>query len=598
MNSRKLFAGVASACMALSMFGCSSNNTTKPADDEKPADKTNDNSGTPSGEQLLTVGTTQELEGTFSPIYAETAYDQWVTNMTFQSLLAYTADNEIYAQAAEEVPTADDNSVTFKIRKGLKFSDGKELTSKDVKFTYTLMADPEYIGSRNDGVFNFIEGWEDYQKGDAEEVTGIVCDDDYTVTFKFATPDIDAVNTIGSTGIMEEGQFEYSKGNMGEWKTEKTHVNGSGPYVLNEYSKATGASVVRNENYGGEGDYKIESVIIRTIGTGQEVTELETGGIDYLPEEIQTDVIGPASLLEGVETEHYFRPAEGYVGFNCADGPTADAAVRQALAYTINRQEFVDGYYQFPEAAESIADVSTGYVPTAFWSPVGEGLGQYTVGDAELEGLVNYEFDLEKAKSILDEAGWKPGADGIREKDGQKLEIKFLLSEGNSVLEFLVPIVSKAWKELGVDLKQNTVDFNTLIATVGLDNGDENLSDWSCFFMATSFTGLSNTSMNDLIGYTGTDSDPTYGGSNYVRIIDKELNDYLKAGKQTTNVEESEAAYKKAMIRESELVPYLPIYGNNLFNIFNSKVKNLKCGTVCNWSQALDGAYIDDSAAE
>lgn len=592
MNSRKLFAGVASMMMAASMFGCSSN---APADDSKD---NADNSGAATEEQTLTVGTTQELEGTFSPLYAETAYDQWVTNMVFQSMLAYNADNEIYPQAAAEMPTLseDGNSVTFKLREGLKFSDGKELTSKDVKFTFTLMADPAYKGDRLDGTYNFIKGWSDYQDGDAEEVSGIVCDDDYTVTFTFDTFDIDAVNTIGGMAIMPEGQFEYKKGDLGDYKTKLSDVIGSGPYKLNKYDKASGASVVLNENYGGEGEYKIESVIIKTIGVGTEVDSLSSGEIDYLPEEIQTNVIGPASVLPNISTEHYFRPAEGYVGFNCADGATADPVVRQALAYTVNRAEFVESYYKFPEAAEDIADVSVGYVPTAFWSPVGEGLGQYTVGDEKLDGLVDYQFDLEKAKKLLDDAGWKPGADGIREKDGQRLEVKFLLSEGNSVLETLIPIVNKAWTELGVDLKQNTVDFNTLISMIDLSN--EDLSTWNAFFMATSFTGLSNTSMNDLLGYSGSEDDPQYGGSNYVRIVDKTLNDELKAGKQTTDDAASIESYKKAMIRESELVPYLPIYGNNLFNIFNSKVKGLKCGTVCNWSQALDGAYISSEDAE
>lgn len=589
MNSRKLLAGVASMMMAVSMFGCS--NTTKPADDANKGDDADKNAGM-ADDQTLIVGTTQELEGTFSPLYAETAYDQWVTNMIFQSMLAYNADNEIYAQAAAEVPTAaeDGKSVTFKLREGLKFSDGKDLTAKDVKFTFTLMADPDYKGDRLDGTYNFIEGWSDYQDGDAEEVSGIVVEDEYTVTFKFGTPDIDAVNTIGGQAIMPEGQFEYKKGDLGDYKTKLSDVIGSGPYKLNKYDKASGASVVLNENYTGEGDYKIENVIIRTIGDGTEVDSLSSGEIDYLPEEIQPNVIGPASVLPNITTDHYFRSAEGYVGFNCKTGPTADPQVRQALAYTVNRQEFVDSYYTFPEAAEDIADVSVGYVPTAFWSPVGEGLGQYTVGEEKLDGLVDYQFDLEKAKKILDDAGWKPGADGIREKDGQKLEVKFLLSEGNSVLQALIPIVNKAWTELGVDLKQNTVDFNTLISMIDLSN--EDTSDWSAFFMATNFTGLSNTSMNDLLGYSGSVDKPQYGGSNYVRIVDKDLNDALIAGKQTGDVAESEASYKKAMIRESELVPYLPIYGNNLFNIYNSKVKGIKTGTVCNWSQALDGAYI------
>lgn len=593
MKSRKLVALSAAAAMAFTAVGCGGSNG---------GSTTGGNSGTTATDNVLKVGTTQELAGIFNPMYATTAYDQWVCNMVYQSMTAYNADSETVPVLADSLPevSEDGKTITFHLKEGMKFSDGSELNGDDVKFTFTLFADPAYIGGYNDGTVNFIKGFNEYQYGDAEEVSGItVSDDKLTVTFECETADIDAASSIGGIFIMPDDQFEYTKGNLDVYQNlAPEETIGSGAYKVNKYDKSAGASVVLNENYTGEGTYNVESVIVRTIGEGTEVATLEAGDIDLLPEEINPEIIGPASLVDTLTTDHYFRAAEGYLGFNTASGPTADKAVRQALSYATNREEFVEAYYKWPDgkAADEIKDVQVGYVPTAFWSPVGDSIGEIITGDRELEGLTQYDFDVEKAKSILDEAGWTVGADGIREKDGQKLEIKFLASEGNSVLNMLIPIVSKSWKEIGVDLKTNTVDFNTLTNMVD-PSGDEYVNEWNVFFMAISFTGLSNTTMNLAEGYTGSIDAPAFGGSNYPRLADEELNNYLNAGKMTGDPAESIANYEKALVRASDLCAFLPVYGNNLFNIYNKRVQNLKTGPVCNWSQALEGVTLGGEAA-
>lgn len=609
MKSRKFFAGLASAAMVLSMAACSSSDTSSSTDststdDTSETSDTTDDSGSTSSSSgssdgTLVVGTTQELAGIFSPMYYVSAYDAWVVNMIYQSMQAYDADSELYNVLLAEDPTTNDDGsvITFKLKEGIKFSDGSDLTADDVKFTFTLYADPAYKGQRNDGVYNFIEGWSDYQDGDAEEVSGIKVLDDYTVEFTVGTPNIDAQTTIATCSILSDTQYDYTKGDLGGYASDNDNPMGSGPYVLNTYDKSAGASLVKNENYTGDGEYKIERVVIKTIATATELASLQNGDINYLPETIEADIIGPASLDESLTYDYYFRAAEGYIGFNCADGPTAEPEVRQALCYAVDRSSFVDAFYAFPESSEAIADVGLGYVPTAFWSPVATDMGDYTTGAADLEGLVEYDFDIEKAKQILEDAGWVEGSttdsngNKIREKDGQILEIKFLASEGNSVLEMLMPMIIDSWGQIGVKLLQNTVDFNTLCDTVDISNTD--VSGWSCFFMATSFTGLSSTTMNDLLGFSGSVDDPTYLGSNYVRIVDEDLNTYLTNGKETFDWDTSIDNYKKAMVRESELAPYLAMYGNHLFNIYTTNVHDIKTGPVCNWSQALAGAYID-----
>ena len=576
MNTRKLFAGVASAAMALSLVGCGGG----------------DKAAT-GGDKSLVVGTTSELSGVFSPLYYKTSYDNYVINMVYQSMLDYDADSNLVPTLAEDLPkvSKDGTKITFKLKDGIKFSDGTTLDANDVKFTFTLLADPSYA-DRFATNANFIEGYKEYHDGDAKELSGIkVGKDNLTITFSLVNPetgepcpDIAAVSTLGGMKIVSDEQYDYKKGKIGDYEAKSDEPMGSGPYVLNSFEKSSGASLVRNENYTGEGDYKIEKVVIKTIAEATELTSLETGEINYFPDSIEADIIGPASTNENLTFNHYFRAAEGYIAYNTENGPTADVAVRQALNYATNREEFCKAFFKFPEASEELAETSLGYVPSVYWNPVSKSMGDIVTGKKTTEGLIDYKYDLEKAKQILDDAGWKPGKDGIREKDGQKLEIKFLLSEGNSVLEMLIPIIQKSWKELGVDLKQNTVDFNTLVDTVV--PGEKGANDeWNAFFMATSYTGTADVDANGMYGSKEPD--------NYPCIKDAELDGYLKAGRRTGDEATSVENYTKAMVRSNELAAYLPVYGNELFNVYAKNIKGMKTGPVRDWSQSLDTAYIE-----
>jgi peptide/nickel transport system substrate-binding protein len=573
MNSRKLLSGIACASMALSLAACSSSDTSSTSS----SSSTND---------TLIVGTTQELAGAFSPIYYQTAYDGWVVNLIYNSLLKYDAEGELQADLATEVPEVDEDAktVTFTLKEGILFSDGTELTASDVKQTFTMIADPAYDGRFGTNA-QIIEGYDDYHTGDAEELTGVEVVDDYTVTFHLNSEVIDAVATLGTQGIVSDEQYDYTKGDLGGYKDNTSEPVGTGAYVLNSYDKSTGASFVKNENYNVDDQpYAIERVVIKTIATATELTSLETGDINYYPETIEADIIGPASLNEDLTFDHYFRAAQGFFGFNCSYGATADSAVRRALAYATNREEFCEAYFAFPEASDELSDVTLGYVPTVYWNPISSSLGDYATGEETLEGLETYEYDLDKAKEILDEAGWELNeSDGYRYKDGEKLTIKMMCTEGNSVLEMLIPIINKSWTELGIDFQQTTVDFNTLISTIDPYAGDD--SEWNLFFMAMTYTGPANTQMNSgLIAGEG---------DNYAAYSNEEMDELLKAGQQTYDQDASDASYKAAMILENEEMPYLPIYGNELFNLYANYIHGVETGPTCNWSQALGNAYLD-----
>ncbi len=116
-------------------------------------------------------------------------------------MLAYDVNSELQPQLATEMPTVSEDGLTytFKLKEGVTFSDGTPLTSSDVKYTFTVIADPSYSGRMTSNA-EIIVGYDEYHDGDATELTGIETPDDTTVIFHIKEPQIDAINNIRWNG--------------------------------------------------------------------------------------------------------------------------------------------------------------------------------------------------------------------------------------------------------------------------------------------------------------------------------------------------------------------------------------------------------------
>lgn len=565
MNKQRIVAGLASVAMASTLVACSG--------------------GSSSDAKTLTVSVSQSLTGQFTPQYASSAYDQYVVNLCYESMLKYNADNELEPVLAKDLPEVSEDglTLTYKLAKGHKFSDGTEVTAKDVKFTFTTLADPSYAGPNGGGMDN-IQGYKEYNSGEAKELTGVETPDDYTVVFHLVKPQIDAIASFSTMGITSADHYsKYKQGKVSVVEKNQEESCGSGAYKLNKYDKSSGASFVRNEEFKAEdGKYQVDQIVIKKTDVSTEVSELKKGTVDLIPEVIETNKVSEASQDDNMTFNYYTRSAVGFVAMNSNNGATADKAVRQALMYATDRQGFCDSYFGWDKkASDEVKKVEGGYVPAAFWNPSSENCGAIVRNEETVEGLNTYAFDMDKANRLLDEAGWVKGADGIREKDGQKLEIKFLCSEGNSVLETLIPMVKKTWGDLGVDLKQTTVDFSTLLSNVQDESHD---SEWNMCFLATSFTSNTDNDANE--EYT---NDPqNMAVNNYSRLNDQALVDQLTKARSESDAEKSKTDYVEAMKMAADDAGYMPVYSGMMFNLYNKKVDLTGTGTLRNWSQSMD----------
>ena len=219
---------------------------------------------------------------------------------------------------------------------------------------------------------------------------------------------------------------------------------GSGPYKFVEWVRGQHIILEANEDYYGEGPY-IEQVIIKFYQDEQVMlAALEKGDIDYMgsipPDDIERVKAEHSDRLDFVEV-----PANGYtyIGLKQTHPILSDKRVRKALMYGLNRQAIVD------DILLGYGTVMNANIPPVSWA--------YAEGELE-----PYEYNPEKAKQLLEEAGWVEGPDGIRVKDGQRLSFTLVTDSGSKQYESIIMLVQEDWEKIGVEMKPEFLEWSVL----------------------------------------------------------------------------------------------------------------------------------------
>ncbi len=200
--------------------------------------------------------------------------------MVFDGLLDYDSGTTLKPRIAEAMPTvSEDGTVyTFKLRKGVKFSNGRELTADDVVYTITRVLDPK-TGSPGAGFFVGIKGAQDFIDGKATSVEGIKALDANTVEFTLSAPDVTFLNkmAINFSFIVPKEEVEKAGENFGHAPI------GTGPFTLKEWKSGESLTFVRNPNYFFEGLPYLDSITIQ-VGVAPDVAllRLEKGEIQMM----------------------------------------------------------------------------------------------------------------------------------------------------------------------------------------------------------------------------------------------------------------------------------------------------------------------------
>jgi peptide/nickel transport system substrate-binding protein len=381
---------------------------------------------------------TEGMVGTYSganPIFATGAVDSSVSKLIFAGLLTYDNENQLVGDIAEGYTQDDSGRVyTLKLKQNVLWHDGIRLTADDVVFTYKLIQNPEVKSPK-------FTGWQGI------EVSKL---DDFTVQFVLKNALTSFPHGL-TTGILPEhivGRIEPGALRASSFNT--TQPVGAGPFKWNglQLSSATAVgsstgiiSMEFNPTYH-KNRPMLDGFNLHTYENEEQLlaaynkkTISAVAGLKEVPETIEDD---------GISAVHRFRTTASVMVFLKNDGVLADAKVRSALNYATNKQAI------YEELSSDIVPVRT---------PILRGQVGYN------SAYVQPQQDLAKAQQLLDEAGWKKGADGVRSKDGLPLSFR-LYAETSPANDYILESLEKQWADIGVDMmpvSQSNIDFQVTL---------------------------------------------------------------------------------------------------------------------------------------
>ncbi len=301
----------------------------------------------------------------------------------------------IIPYALESWEPNDDFTVwTYKLRDDIKWSDGEPLTANDWKFTADFVTASDFDTTQTGHralAFNQVAGYEERIAGDAEELTGVQVVDDYTVEYTLKASNPRHFTTQYRTYILPQHAIDYAPSEhlTTDWYRNPDKMVGSGPFVLSGYEKDAYMTLAKNPNYF-EGEPKLDQIVIRFFAG-----DITAGVLALAASEIDFVYIDPTDIptLDGLEQEFNIFSNNStvivYTDINYKNVPEfwQDIKVRQAILYAIDRnaitEQILQGtYYTIP-------------CPVPF-------------PDMWADDLNWYEYDPEKAKELLAEAGVDP----------------------------------------------------------------------------------------------------------------------------------------------------------------------------------------------
>lgn len=632
MKLKKLLALLLAGAMAFSVAGCASDEGVTNNNSEQSSTSSGEESGEestrptePTGQ--LVIGSTTDLESDFY----DASYNNSATNYKLYDLLhglatvvsdkegAFVYDPTVVKSHEEKENEDGTKTYTVTINDGLVWSDGTPITAKDYVFQLLLESSPEMNqvdGYPSQAGYSLV-GYDDYFAGKTDTFAGVHLVDDmtYSVTVKaeelpyhydityasamprpmhVIAPDCDVEETENGATITGGFTAELLQKTINDPDTGYRYNPKvtCGPYLFDSYDIASRqGTIVVNPKYAG--DYRgvkpvIEKIIIKTVKSDTMMNELASGSVDLLFQSSGADTINAGLDLvdEGkAQKNTFFRNGYGKIQFDCSQFPTDSQNVRQAIAYCLDRNEFARQY------SGGYAAVVHSYYGLAQW--------EYQESKDWIDqNLETYEKNIDEAKKLLEADGWNKNKDGsaysgtgtrYKEVDGElkPLVIEWANTDANPVSELLATMLPEAMAEAGMELKATTMDFPTLQNAI-THSGDKI---YNMYNLATGFALASSPWY-----YYSTDPVWMQGGYNSNWIADEELEAAAEALKLIA-YEDNDAwlpAWQNFIKVWNEKLPDVPLYSDEYFDFYSTKLKGWESTSVWEWSRAVLDAWVEE----
>jgi len=474
--------------------------------------------------------------GNLNPLIFPTTYDQNIQELVFSALIKPTADLSFEPDLAESWEVSDDQrTLTFTLKPDLSWHDGTPLTTADIAFTYTSMADPLYDGGRYAEI-SVLEGAEAYNAGEADSVTGINVIDEQTIAFTTTEPFAPFLPVIGGIFILPE--HIYGEVAIDAWQEDSTNREplGSGPFEFVEYRSGELVEVQAFENYH-EGRPCLDRIIIRFGDQNTMLAALLSGEVDAA--QVPINSVDSVTSAEDVDLKIVDSLSFQYLGFNLRNPALSQPEVRQAIAHALNREAMVDGLLRgYGQTLNTI-------FPTNHWSY-----------PTDVEAI---SFDVEMANQILDEAGWEL-SNGVRSKDGVDLNFSIFYPTGNQVRERSAPLIQANLKQIGINVELQAMDFATLVTYLLPKDDAGNPTEVTTEGLEMFLLGYGiERDPNEYLSYF-VESDMPPNGFNFTGYVKPEVEDLLRGGQANLDEEERTELYRDFALIMREDLPWVPLY--------------------------------------
>ncbi len=445
----------------------------------------------------------------------------------YNRLVKLDASKQIIPDLAKEWEVSDDGlNITFHLRDDAKWHDGKDVTSKDVKYTFdTIKDNPTY-----------------YFSSRLEIVESIETPDDYTVVFKMKEPDVSFIADLGWYATFILPEHIYNNGKSWEENPASMDPVGSGPFKFSEFKQGESITLVANKDYH-EGSPKLDKLIFSIIpDEATAVQALVNGEVDVL-ESVPASNIDELEANDNIRLELNEYPSPMRLIFNLNDKVIKDVNLRKAIATAINREEISKKIYNEVQKPE------------------------YNMYPSMIEWASNSEetapkFNIEEATKILEDAGYKKGSDGFYVK-GITLDV----FEDGGYPE-AAKLIESTLAEAGIGIDVSVHEFNAWSEKVTVQKD---------FMMELQggFMGPDPAALQKRLG--------TGEGSNVGDYSNKEFDDLVAKGAATGDKEKRAEYYKKAQSILAEDLPYIPIVAYAAYDANNAKFVNLPIDGAGKW---------------
>jgi len=493
-----------------------------------------------SGDTLIEV---EKAEPAHLNILLSTAdgYANYICSYMQETLLWMNMDTlEFEPHLAERWEISDDHlHYTFYLRKDVKFSDGTPMTAKDVRATYDLVMNP---ANDTADLRNYLQ--------DIEHVELI---DDYTIRFDMKKPYFRHMLTLGSFNVFPA--HIYSQGDLNKHPNNRNPI-GTGPYVFDNWATGDRIILKRNPNYWGKPPYLDERVFRFIDNDNAAFQALERHDIDMFAD------VPPEQWARRTSTPRFEKefqklvldsPIPGYlsrfnyIGWNMRKPPFNDKRVRTAMCLLFDRESIIKNVWH-GYGTIAVSDI------------------YYKAPDHD-PNLKPLPFDPERAKQLLDEAGWKDtDGDGIRDKNGQKFE--FELSYASSVPEYdqLGAVYQDELRRAGIRVTLGPVEWATFSVRVHERKFDACMLAWL------------STPMYD--GYQLWHSSQAQEGSNYPGFINAEADQIMEEVRVTFDAEKRYELNHRLEAILADEQPYLFLYHRPGLSALDSRFKGVVIHTA------------------